>query len=93
VKSQYRRNGFPTWWDERYRLRFKNKYVLVCGHYFRHPQTMNELRQLTGAEHDGEPVRRRRLTLPTSYDDGHIARNYGKSWKDYTKQRKQWDHR
>jgi hypothetical protein len=54
---------------------------------------MNELRQLTGADHDGEPVRRRRLSIPTAYDDPHISRNYGKSWKDYTKQRKQWDHR
>lgn len=91
MKNQYQRGHANWWWSERSRERYRARYCLVHGHYFRHPKTMNELRQLLGADHDGEPVRRRRLLIPTSYDDPHISRNYGKSWKDYTKQRKQWD--
>ena len=91
MKSQYERGATYFWWNEWARERYVDRYCLVVGHYHRHVRTMNELRQLRGADHDGEPVRRRRLTLPTSYDDPMISRNFGKSWKDYTKRRKQWD--
>jgi hypothetical protein len=59
--------------------------------YCRHPRTTNELRQLRCDDADGLPVRRKRLTIRTAYDDPPVSRNYGKSWKDYTKRRKQWD--
>lgn len=28
--------------------------------------------------------------LPTKWDDGWISRDWGRSWKDYTRNRKQW---
>lgn len=35
-------------------------------------------------------VRSGRRSLPNSWDDPRISINYGKSWKDHTKCRKQW---
>lgn len=72
---------------------FKFRYTHRWAGYHRHVRTTNELRQLRCDEAEGLPVRRRRLNIPTWYDDLHISRNYGKCWKDYTKRRKQWEDR
>lgn len=91
MKKNYVRGPKFKWASEKYEQRYKHCYRLWFGGYCRYPRTTNELRQLIGAEHDGEPVRRRRLNIRTCYDDPPVARNYGKSWKDYTKRRKQWE--
>ena len=90
MKKHYRRGG-KNWWSEGTRERYKHCYTLQYGGWCRNVKTTNELRQLKGADADGEPVRRRRLNIPTAYDDPRVSRDYGKSWKDYTKRRKQWD--
>lgn len=81
MKPQYKKRDL---W-KRDRQVYENKYS-----YFRNPRTRAEIRFLAGADRDGEKVRRRRLTIPSAYDDVCISRNWGKSWKDYTKNRRQW---
>lgn len=94
MKKDYdRRDKSGYWWadfwiDTTSHLgRYEHRYAP----YFRHPRTQRERRELFGFEHDGLPVRRRRLRVPTAYDDLPIARNYGRSWKDFTRQRRQWE--
>lgn len=70
--------------------RHGGKYHHRYAQYHRAPKTFNEVRQLRGMDADGLPIRRRRLNVPSAYDDVHLGRNYGKSWKDFTKQRRQW---
>lgn len=67
------------------------RYVHRHAGYHRSMRTMNELRQLHGDEVDGHPVRRRRLNIPTAYDDLPITRSWKRSWKDFTKKRHQWE--
>jgi hypothetical protein len=59
------------------------------GHYgsYRHPHTLNEMRQNCDVEHQ-QYVRKRRSDLPTAWDD--IFRDTPRSWKDQSKKRKQW---
>ena len=84
MKKDYKRYG-----DELGR-RAKGRYVHKYGGYYRLVRTTNELRQLKGDDADGIPVRRRRLTIPTAYDDPNVSRFWKRSWKDFTKNRKQW---
>jgi hypothetical protein len=70
--------------------RHAGMYRLIVGGYFRNVHTRGELRQLAADEAEGLPVRRRRLNIPTAYDDPYISRNYGRSWKDYTRRPHQW---
>lgn len=59
--------------------------------WYRLPATMQERRRNAGDLHDREyHARGRRQHLPTSYDDLCAQRIYGKSWKDYTRYKKQW---
>lgn len=59
--------------------------------YFRHPHTMQERRRNAGDAHDREfCVRGRRKHLPSAWDDLMASRRGGKSWKDFTRHRKQW---
>lgn len=57
--------------------------------FYRHPQTMNEMRQAANKEYK-EYIRpkRRVKNLPTVYDDKY--RSSDRSWKSQTKCRKQW---
>jgi hypothetical protein len=75
----------PNRHEKKYRLRYS------CFWYGRHVRTFNELRQLINDDAEGLPVRRKRLLLPDWYDDPQVGRHGGRSWKDYTKRRKQWD--
>ncbi len=73
----------------RNKWRYIHDYASWHGRY---PKTTRELRHLICEDHDGiVPVRRSRLNIPTAYDDPCASRNFGKSWKDYTKRRAQWD--
>ena len=54
---------------------------------YRHPHTLNEMRQNCEPEHQ-RYVRKRRKNLPTVYDD--IYRNTSRCWKDQGKKKKQW---
>lgn len=57
------------------------------GYGCRHPKTFNEMRQNADVEYR-KYVRKRRLHLPTVYDD--IFRETSRCWKDQSKKRKQW---
>lgn len=97
MKSIYTRDmedssyvAFYGWVDNRrHKFRYNHKYRFM----WRRPRTMNELRQLRFDDHFGLPIRRGRLRLPTLWDDVPLTRNFGKSWKDYTKKRRQWEDR
>ncbi len=71
--------------------RHAGSYELAHRNFLRYPKTAAERRQLCADVCDGIKVRRRRLNIPTVRDDILISRQYGRSWKDYTKQRRQWD--
>lgn len=59
--------------------------------YFRRPRTLQEQRRNAGEAHDRlYRARGRRMNLPSAYDDLMVSRLGGKSWKDYTRFRKQW---
>ncbi|UTC28396.1 hypothetical protein GURKE_03760 [Brevundimonas phage vB_BpoS-Gurke] len=63
----------------------------VWRQYFRHPRTMQERRRNAGDVHDRVvSVRGNRKHLPSSWDDIMASRRAGKSWKDFTRYRKQW---
>ena len=85
MKRQYERCGEDS--IPSYRGKYRKKWA---GQY-RYVRTMNEIRQLAADENEGIRVRRRRLNVPTVYDDITIVRNYGRSWKDFTRRRHQWD--
>jgi hypothetical protein len=67
--------------------RYEHKYC-----WDRYIRTQNERRQNCWAQDDGIHVRgsRRYKHLPTVYEDIMLSRNWGKSWKDFTKCRKQY---
>lgn len=74
------------WIDGRYKL-------VDRGYYYRHPKTQKERREIEGFILDGLPVRRKRRLIPDSRNMRPPARQWGRSWKDYTKRRKQWEDR
>ena len=57
------------------------------GSCYRHPHTLNEMRQNCDVEYR-QYVRKRRTHLPTVYDD--IFRDVPRCWKDQSKKKKQW---
>lgn len=85
MKKDYKRDteDFGDRWFGRYDHRYRG--------WYRNPRTQQERRELKGFDREGLPVRRRRLNLPTAYDDLRHARVGGRSWKDYTKFRHQWE--
>lgn len=62
---------------------FTLKYI-----YFRTPKTFNEIRQNSHAKLDGYKVRDR--FVPTSWDDLWPSQAFGRDWKRFTKNKKQW---
>lgn len=67
-----------------------------CG-YHRPIKTYNEIRQNICDEHDHRgdarscrPRSCRNRGALDAYNDVNRSRNYGKSWKDFTRFRKQW---
>ncbi len=87
MKTQYKRIAKD---DSNWNDRHVGRYELRFG-MFRSIRTQNERRQLAGLDADGLPVRRRRLNVPTAWDDFHVVKNYKRSWKDFTKKRHQWE--
>ncbi len=71
-----------------------NRYTLKYPKWYRHPKTLNEKKQTCGFQNDYRELRirgeRTWKMLPTSWDDINVTRTWGKSWKDYTKHKKQW---
>lgn len=68
-------------------------------YYHRHVRTFNEVRQNECDLADPEirqygrralPRSRRRHVVLNAWNDFNRAREYGKSWKDYTRHSKQW---
>lgn len=57
------------------------------GSPYRHPKTLNEMKQNCDVEYR-QYVRKRRNHLPTVYDD--IYRDTSRCWKDQSKKKKQW---
>lgn len=78
MKPQFEKRSEPQW---------EGIYDLRWGGYFRRIKTYNEIRQNYGCPY----VRGKRRNVPTSWDDLYIARNWGRSWKDFTKKRNQYD--
>ncbi len=82
------------------RIRNKNyreEYIFSWG-YFRAIRTSGEIRANSNDRADAElrayrvKVRLRRCEAKLdSRNDFSIARNFGKSWKDYTKNKRQWE--
>ena len=67
--------------------RFHHRWGFLC----RDPQTMQERRRNIADRDEGRyKARGRRMHLPSSWDDIVVSRRGGKSWKDYTRFRKQW---
>ena len=65
--------------------RYSNKYS-----WWRGIRTFNERKRNAAAKADGYKTRGKRRNLPTSWDDPRISRDWGRSWKDYTKHKKQY---
>ena len=72
-------------------------YYYIDYHYHRQICTANELRQHSCAKTDRRADRlnykirgRRSPAYLDSWNDFNISKNYGKSWKHFTKQKKQW---
>ena len=87
MKSHYTRidEGHRWHWSEKNLGRYTVEYS-----YWTQVRTTNERRQNSAAKADGIKVRGKRRKLPTSWDDKRISRDWGRSWKDYTKRRKQY---
>lgn len=93
MKSQFRKEYryFP-------RGRGDNDFVFVHRgpNYHRRIKTFPEVRQNCGDENEYRGTNMRGIrpcrsnTYLNAWIDGSICRNYGKSWKDFTKYRKQW---
>lgn len=82
------------WLNYIYKNPHKYRYNHRYSFMWRLPRIMSEVRQLHRAVQDGIRVRPSRLAgFPETWDDRNIARNYGKSWKDFTKRRHQWETR
>lgn len=97
MKTNYRKEINLWRDDDRY------YYENVCGGYHRHIYTFSELRANSGARSDYRrdpdfaqltnllPRGRRTARYLDTYNDYSRCRNNGRSWKDYTKNRKQWE--
>lgn len=57
------------------------------GHYYRHPKTLNEMKQNCDVEYR-KYARKSRLHLPSVWDE--LYRENSRCWKDQSKKRKQW---
>ena len=80
----------------------KKQYALEHGHHrdraeyrhqhinHRHPRTTAERREVAGLKVDGMRVRGARCKLPQLHDDVWPSRFGKRSWKDFTRQRRQW---
>jgi len=99
MKKHYKRIKAELWFNpytgtftQNWSFGYVNAYELRRSYCYRYVRTFNELRQNVGAMCDGHYVRgsRRRKSLPTVWDDVRVSRVYKKSWKDYTKFRKQY---
>ncbi len=93
MKTQYRK--VKKWW---FRQGISPRYELEHGGYHRSINTWSEIRQNEWARDDIRQhdytykVRaRRNYFLLDSWNDFNISRNYGRSWKDYTRNRNQYD--
>lgn len=91
MKTQYRK--YVGYYDEPGQY----SYCLRNGGYHRSVRTFPELRERAGVEADEElreygvqPRLGRNHNMLDPWNDFAIRRNHGRSWKDYTKHRKQW---
>lgn len=71
------------------------RYDLKAGGYHRAVRTFPEIRRNVSdkTEYRNEKIRYRDRSaghMLDAWNDFPISRNYGRSWKDYTKYRKQW---
>lgn len=73
------------------------RYSLSCGGYHRAIHTFPELRDRDAVIYDDElrdlkvfPRASRSHGVLDAWNDFNIKSNYGRSWKRYTKHRKQW---
>jgi hypothetical protein len=93
MKSQYRKE-YRSW----SRCRGDNDFVFVHQgpNYFRRIRTFQEARRnlADDLEYRGTNMRGirpcRRYQFLDPWNDWSVSRNYGKSWKDFTKYPKQW---
>jgi hypothetical protein len=76
-----------TSWGRKHKGRYSCKY----GYGHRYVRTYSELRQLYGDKADGIKVRQSRLNIPTLYDDLPVSKDFKRSWKDFTKKKRQWN--
>lgn len=97
IKKNYKKIVQEKWfnpWRKVFEDRYSDDSIGKYSHkyaYDRNVRTFNERKANVHAEDDGIKVRGRRKLIPNSWDDPHLARSYGRSWKDYTKRKKQWD--
>ena len=97
IKKNYKQIVQEQWfcsWDGTWRDRWYDKAIGKFRHtlgYHRNIRTFNERKQNHYAKCDGIKVRGNRKHLRTNWDDPRRGRTYGRSWKDYTKRKKQWD--
>ena len=99
MKKHYKRIKQELWfshwhgeWFERWNRSYINAYELRWSYCYRYVKTFNEIKQNEHAKLDGYKVRGKRTKhiLPTVWDDVRVSKVYGKSWKDFTKHRKQY---
>lgn len=80
------KNEWIEWEVKRYRHRW--------GGYYRAIKTFSERKQSNAHKADGYSnlirARRNSDSLPSTWDDICVSRCYGKSWKDFTKAKKQY---
>lgn len=93
MKKKYERVGYNSSWDflltSRRSSFYKHRYYLVNRYNRLH--TFNELRNNFSAIDDGYRVRGKRRNIPRYKDCKRVAKEGGKSWKDYTKRHKQYN--
>lgn len=90
MKSQYRKE--IKWYSKRADDFY---YVHAWAGYHRSIRTFGELRQIAAEKadfRDGSVKRRlgRNTSVLDSWNDFNRGRSYKKSWKDFTKYKKQW---
>lgn len=89
IKQEYYFSHWRGEWKERYNQSMLGKYDIKYS-YFRSIHTKNEYKQNCWAIDDGYHVRGRRRNLPNAWDDVRISRAWKRSWKDFTKCKKQY---
>lgn len=71
-------------------------YVHVGPFYHRHVRTFPEIRRNCADVNEYRETKMRGIrpcrgnVYLNAWNDWNVSRNYGKSWKDFTKNRKQW---